>query len=280
MPARTRRIAPSRVTATGVATGIDEGEGLALAARVWLKYSSFPDRGTARAWTAGAETLGVTIACDSKFSRVGASASGAPLPPPVSGDSTALFEISARVSGARVLDAVASGMKNSGTTPVSSACMVNRPVRISAICLPAKFSPTPHSMNRNVSMLSSTPLTELTSSATASDVVPAPSGISDKLSLKRFRFTGRFDGPSRVRSAAAIAARASASVCASFSESESSPLTSSPSRHTRADETSRSTTERLSISKLSLTVRTVSSSSCAVLGEGCAESCTGEDGRI
>ena len=146
-------------------------------------------------------------------------------------------------------------------------------------------SSTPRSMARNVSMLSSTPLTELTSSATASDVV-APAGSSARLSRKRFGFTASFvealgSLPSPPRSAAAIAARASARVGASSSESESSPLTSSPSRQTRARETDRlgSAAPSSSSSRLSRTVRTASSSSCAVVGEGCAESSTGDDGR-
>ena len=180
--------------------------------------------------------------------------------------------------------------------PVSSACILNLPVRMSATRTPARVSPpssrlrssTPRSMARNVSMLSSTPLTELTSSATASDVVAAPAGSSERLSRKRFGFTGSFveapgSRPSPPRSAAAIAARASARVGASSSESESSPLRSSPSRQTRARETGRrggSAEEAASssISRLSRTVRTASSSSCAV-GEGCAESSTGDDGR-
>ena len=71
---------------------------------------------------------------------------------------------------------------------------------MSATRTPARVSPpssrlrssTPRSMARNVSMLSSTPLTELTSSATASDVVAAPAGSSERLSRKRFGFTGSF----------------------------------------------------------------------------------------
>ena len=150
--------------------------------------------------------------------------------------------------------------------PVSSACMRNLPERMSATRRPAKFSSTPRSMARNSSMLSNTPFTEDTSSATVADVTAG--GISARLS--RNRLVGRAASPAVfVADLAAIAARAADSVCgdpsSSASSSPSPSLASSPSLHTRA--WLPTPEEKSSASRLSRTVRTASSSSPGVAGD-------------
>ena len=120
-------------------------------------------------------------------------------------------------------------------------------------------------MARNSSMLSNTPFTEDTSSATVADVTAG--GISARLS--RNRLVGRAASPAVfVADLAAIAARAADSVCgdpsSSASSSPSPSLASSPSLHTRA--WLPTPEEKSSASRLSRTVRTASSSSPGVAG--------------